>query len=385
MQLTSFRVTNFRSVIDSTWIDINKITNIIGVNESGKSNILLALWKLRPVNDGEINHLEDLPRELFAQMKDECATKLFVETKWDLTKDTETIDILSKYGKFSPENFSELYLARNYGGEYVFHFTRYEEEYRIKSSSIAEEISAQKDNVVKLIETIKIDATDGDHQYDEDDLDTFLDFFTKDSSFEYENIKKVLDIAQPLADKHEELSTFANLLDEYKTLLETRKSYDSKAFWDTLVKQIPHFVYYSNYGNLDSEIYLPHVINNLNRTDLSGHAAAIARTLKMLFSFIKLNPQNILELGRDTLLQSNGQPYSNPTSDQLKQFSEQKRERTVLLNSASAYLTTEFRNWWKQGEYKFNLKADGNFFKIWVSDNKRPVEIELESRSTGLQ
>ena len=31
---------------------------------------------------------------------------------------------------------------------------------------------------------------------------------------------------------------------------------------------IPPFVYYSQYGNLDSEIYLPHVIENLDRDDL---------------------------------------------------------------------------------------------------------------------
>jgi hypothetical protein len=48
-------------------------------------------------------------------------------------------------------------------------------------------------------------------------------------------------------------------------------------------------------------------------------------------------------------------------------------------------LTTQFRDWWKQGEYRFRFEADGNHFRIWVSDDKRPEEIELEGRSTGLQ
>lgn len=39
MKLTRFRIKNFRSIEDSTWVDVNNITNIIGVNESGKSNI----------------------------------------------------------------------------------------------------------------------------------------------------------------------------------------------------------------------------------------------------------------------------------------------------------------------------------------------------------
>ena len=37
---------------------------------------------------------------------------------------------------------------------------------------------------------------------------------------------------------------------------------------DLVLERLPHFVYYSNYGNLDSEIlYLPHVIDNLKRQD----------------------------------------------------------------------------------------------------------------------
>ena len=62
-----------------------------------------------------------------------------------------------------------------------------------------------------------------------------------------------------------------------------------------------------------------------------------------------------------------------------------KRERDVLLHSASTRLTGEFKNWWLQGNYVFDLAADGNHFRIWVSDEERPAKIELENRSTGLQ
>lgn len=53
MKLVKFRVLNFRSIKDSTWIDCSNVTNIIGVNEAGKSNALLALWKLNPASDGK--------------------------------------------------------------------------------------------------------------------------------------------------------------------------------------------------------------------------------------------------------------------------------------------------------------------------------------------
>jgi recombinational DNA repair ATPase RecF len=54
MKLLQFRVTNFRSVSDSGWVEADNVAALIGVNESGKTNLLLPLWKLKPARDGEI-------------------------------------------------------------------------------------------------------------------------------------------------------------------------------------------------------------------------------------------------------------------------------------------------------------------------------------------
>ena len=148
-------------------------------------------------------------------------------------------------------------------------------------------------------------------------------------------------------------------------------------------ERMPSFVYYTNYGNLDSEIYLPHVIQNMGRADLGAKEEAKARTLKVLFEFVGLEPQEILELGRDFKLPPN--QNRQPTPDEIAEIAEKKKERSILLQSASTKLTKEFRAWWKQGEYRFRFEADGDHFRIWVSDDKRPEEVELEGRSTGLQ
>jgi hypothetical protein len=39
-KLLKFRVTNFRSVEDSGWVEVDDVTALIGTNESGKTNIL---------------------------------------------------------------------------------------------------------------------------------------------------------------------------------------------------------------------------------------------------------------------------------------------------------------------------------------------------------
>lgn len=61
MKLDRFRVTHFRSIINSGWIDCDDVTTLVGINESGKSNVLLALWKLNPARGGQIDPLHDLP------------------------------------------------------------------------------------------------------------------------------------------------------------------------------------------------------------------------------------------------------------------------------------------------------------------------------------
>ena len=159
-----------------------------------------------------------------------------------------------------------------------------------------------------------------------------------------------------------------------------------EAIKKVVIDHLPYFVYYSNYGNLDSEIYLPHVIDNLRRNDLGRKEEAKVRTLKVLFEFVGLKPEEILDLGQDAekRAQPNGR-IREPTQEEIEEVAARKKEREVLLTSASSSLTGKFRDWWKQGEYRFRFNADGNHFRIWVSDDRRPEEIELEGRSAGLQ
>jgi hypothetical protein len=387
MKLTSFRVKNFRSIDDSTWVDVNDITNIIGVNESGKSNILLALWKLNPAtDDGKINLLADLPRERYAELKDSCQKMNFIETYWDLSEDEGLLEKLVEYGPFEEEEFYTLYFCRHYSGRYFFKFPNLNIQEKRPSKKIQAALhqfldSSSKDNIPEELPAEQREA--------------LISCVKK----LYSNIAKTEPLTKEAAiNLYNELSAFSevNYGDSFDTLLdicETEKTiltkkdiiYSGDFFSKTLKPAIPHFVYYSNYGNLDSEIYLPTVINDMNRTDLTGTTAAKVRTLRILFSFINLKPQEILELGKDIMLDGYGNPVSNPSDEQLKDFSAKKNERTVLLDSASAKLTAKFRNWWKQGTYDFLLRADGYSFKIWVSDEKRPAKVDLESRSTGLQ
>ncbi|MDQ0648599.1 putative ATP-dependent endonuclease of OLD family [Microbacterium natoriense] len=63
MKLTSFRVHRYKNVLDSTEVAVEgDVTTLVGMNESGKSTMLDALYRLNPVYGDKFVELDDYPR-----------------------------------------------------------------------------------------------------------------------------------------------------------------------------------------------------------------------------------------------------------------------------------------------------------------------------------
>jgi hypothetical protein len=92
MELTKFRVQNYRSVNDSGDIEVQELTDLVGRNESGKSALLLALASLNPPGGrNALTKIKDFPR---GRRLGECTDDTpVVTTLWKLT--TEEITQLS--------------------------------------------------------------------------------------------------------------------------------------------------------------------------------------------------------------------------------------------------------------------------------------------------
>ncbi len=61
MRLTRFRISNYRNVIDSGWIETTKVTAFVGQNEAGKSNLFEGLYGLNSYVDTNYDPDEDWP------------------------------------------------------------------------------------------------------------------------------------------------------------------------------------------------------------------------------------------------------------------------------------------------------------------------------------
>ena len=393
MRLKQFRVIGFRSVDDSGWVEVDDVTALVGENESGKTNILLPLWKLNPASsDGEINLLDDFPRDRYHEAYAMDAKDLPVFIQADFKLSSDIIDKVVALTGAPPDEVKIARVQRRYNTNYTVGFPNAKGADKVAGKTMADVLTAESASVAtaqapkpiyeiaknKIQEALKKAAAEVAR----------IDFLSEDQLVAIRDA--VNNVAPSNLSKTSDLvARHAQIVEKLDGLLEqaTKEHPGQNAEARKVVLDaLPRFVYYSAYGNLDSEIYLPHVIANMKRLANGEHLgqreAAKARTLKVLFEFVKLSPEDILELGQPARRFQNSPA---PSEQEIEQAAERTREREVLLTSASTDLTEKFRAWWRQGTHKFRFQADGDHFRIWVSDELRPEEVELEARSSGLQ
>ncbi|GAB3804945.1 hypothetical protein GCM10028819_37280 [Spirosoma humi] len=400
-RLTSFRVTKFRSIDDSGELNVNEYLCLVGTNESGKTNLLAALHKLNPADSALIDPLTDYPRKHYLTYETDAANEPFIRATFAL--DTTSREQLASFlgAGYPTELLARVVVARYYSGLYAINFpASFLEQY--PNRYIHALLSTFWENYLasELINRDKEENTQDLREF----IDRLLTLLPESGSLgEYDVYNLVAQIDEFITVKYSRRQPFRVFVDEQlKTPLETiarllanKRIVLSVEQQRLFLEQLPRFVYYSEYSNLDAEIYLPHVIQNSTRQDLSFREQAKVRTLSILFDFVRLKPEEILELGsevrhtkiltRDSYGQIERTEIETAPESSVDQERTNKKKREVILQTASAQLTKAFQDWWRQGKYRFRFQADGNHFRIWVSDEKRAEEIELDGRSKGLQ
>ncbi len=284
MILTRFRVQNFRSFIDSGWIECLNVTAIAGVNEAGKSNLLRALWKLKPAfrSDNKITH-NDLPIDCFDKIMDAEEMPIFITAEFKLRPYDKEL-IAKKFG--SAVNFDYVTVSRYLSGKYKVDYPK------------------------------KID----------------------------DGIRNKLD--------------------------------------DFIIKNMPGFIYYSNYGNLDSNIYLPQMLAKFNKSGVNTISKSKRRTVKLLLMYIGITPE-MLACDAPVLEQAS-KTQLRLTADQLHELLVKQERYKKLFKEAGERLSREFNQWWHQGKYKFEFAFDNGNLTIFVTDAEG-IRAPLDERSVGMQ
>ena len=104
MKLRSVRVREFQSVWDSNPFEIDRVACLVGKNESGKTALLQALYRLNPIvaRDGNFDVTDDYPRSEVENYQQDIETKrrthaVVIEATFELEK-PELNAIIDEYG-----------------------------------------------------------------------------------------------------------------------------------------------------------------------------------------------------------------------------------------------------------------------------------------------
>lgn len=329
MKLKDVRIQNYRCISDSNNFSISDVTCLVGKNESGKSAILQALYKLNPIekDKANYNYLEEYPRnELsdYESIKEENPANVLT-THWELEeKDVNVLE--EKYGIYPLKN-KFLEISKGYDN------TRY----------FSIEIDSKK----------------------------LLDFYIKQLSQDDKNvmeISKINDIPELIA----QLSNIKELSDTQKEVLNSlNKNYPdgkvSQSIINSIDPLIPKFVYFPDYEKMDGKI----AINTLNTKIQNNQLFFSEKIFLALLDLAGTSHQEIQNLGTLEHLIARLEGISNRITKEIFKYWSQNRNLRVNFR---------FDNARPQDPAPYN---SGYIFLTRIENLRHGVTVSFDDRSSG--
>ena len=384
--LKQFRVRNFRNIDDSGWIPLEHVTAMVGRNESGKSALLKALHKFNPGTPEPYNPQREFPRDRFMREFRNGADwpvcslefELSAEFRAELRKELGNVDLPNK-----------VTCTRSYDGSMAMSYD---------TSVTDKPVSAHE--LVEVLQDFASDArrlaapSPEQEQYTAEMRASLANWAASktDTLNDLGDLKNEQGVALLKLIRSEANARSGPLTaDLIESLLKSVEEMTVRAATEPLPnrlhkaieKHLPVFIYFENYGILESAIYLPQFLDELLRTPDDSRV----RTVNAMFRHVGLTAQEVYDLGQGEAAAARATTPPLAVTPEMIERDQQRLElRSVKLNSASTNISDKFSSWYKQRRHHIRYQADGDYFRIWVSDDRRPgVEIELESRSKGFQ
>ena len=377
-----FRVLNYRNINDSGWIPLEKVTCFVGRNESGKTTLLKALHKFNPAQDQPYDPQREFPRDRFtAEYRNdrewpvcEVEFQLSDQFREELREQLDSKKIPKK-----------AILTRYYSGKLCYKYDPEMSDDLVDPAQLvtaldgfakgARRLPAPTEDEEEMVRDLKKTLVNWADTH-KDTAEQLTDLRTPEGVQLLERVK------QESNNYPDSLSAtlIESLQDEVSSLLRRAKITSIRERIDEAIKAaLPILIYFENYGILDSTVYLPQFIRDRNEKTREPHI----RTINAMFKHVKLTAEDIQDLGQED---PNKESYDNDNIEKkIQRERERKDLRSIKLSSASTDISEKFSQWFHQRRHKIRYEADGSYFRIWITDDRRSVPIELESRSKGFQ
>lgn len=360
MKLESFRIRNFRSVLDSEVITTDRLTAILGRNESGKTNLLLALHSLNPAEGfTALNAIKDFPRN---RKLSECTSETpVVDSTWSLSE-SELAELVQIYPR--AEGITSVEISRRYNGE-----TRYIDFKGLKGFSL--DSQQTKKEIRSIIAQIEVffDKPENSTEQNQAELQLIKDIGVALTPADDRPVQwsaqakgKPQELRKYLTKHDIELKPMSeDALIEIEDLLDEITGDDAKqaAARKWVLSRLPVFVLVDEYPELDGHHHIAEYIQRKQQ-----------------------NNQSKVDLNFDKLCKVAGIDAA-----ELMAKKNESEVRNQLVNRAGAVVTSEIRRLWQDKPLKVRFNVDSDYFDTYVSDsnNSYDVEVNLDERSRGFK
>lgn len=355
MKLVSFRVTMYKSVIDSGEIVVSPLTVLVGKNESGKTSTLKALHKLNPFRPEPYEMAREWPR---GHRKGRDENQVVCSAEFELSQE-EIADLSEIAGQQVAE--SSVTVTRDYSGQLEVSFPPGMFADKLHPNDVDEACASLPaleepigDQFRELARKCKVEARRLAY---EGRFTELAQLQTTQGSA----LQQAFSPGNPQPQHSHEQNYINQYVEQLKSIanrLESTPSIQEKAH-EYIVTHMPTFIYMSDYRAFSGGAQLDQVKARKDRNQLTEDD----KTLLMIMELAGLDLETEVRNGASV----------------------DREQRQYDLDDASATLTQTISDRWKQRRYEVEFRADGQSFYTFVKDERDPSLIRLEERSKGFQ
>lgn len=377
MRLSAARVTNYRSVFDTTEFEVERDkTILVGANEAGKTAVLRALQSVNPP-EGEasgLDALKDYPRSRYTELDSDG-------------EDVADIEVARATFTLEPDDIAALHSVDPdvFADAQTFTLTRYmgnNRRWDLPGVQRSVSFGAISKDTARLKAHIQKQGEEGEQLAKElDELLAKVQSGRSVSGRFATDIDAWLERALPVT---EEGNSAADAqFDRIRAAAHREKVYLHA--WDVLIPRTPVFVYYSQFFTVRPRIHLANLAQRQATNEMDEE-----------FDFGNLCLLKLLGFTAAELSQMDNQSAPalppNPQDENAmaayreteKRWQDQHDQRQYKLNAASVLLTRLISNVWGDEQLQLRLVVDGQYLKVVVVDDIG-VEVELDQRSEGFR
>jgi energy-coupling factor transporter ATP-binding protein EcfA2 len=359
MQLTAFRIFKYRNIEDSGLITLaDRLTCIVGKNQSGKTNLLKALQKLNPVDKTvKYDARSDWPRG-GRRAKDQ--TQVVCEAHFDLDAEQDELAGLTDSGVQIPK---KAVVARNYAGQYAVDFPEHPDFFPSR---------AHRNDVDQICAKMAVPSTPVGEAFFRASGECIAEAKQTAHQGQFVELAK---LAEPHRERLERAGSsdqlqsqneaqfvlgYVSLLGQISNELAALPTVRHKAD-ECIIRNLPTFIYMDEYSSFEGSAHLDQVLQRLNQPTPQDE------TLLMIFKLAGLDLKRLIEQGNS----------HDPGTI---------RERQYDLQDAGQILTGAVADRWAQNPYKVQFRADGQRFFTEIEElDKNIGMLPLEEQSRGFQ